>query len=79
MSLLLGCVSLTGIECPTFSKLQFKVDPCLNVSSSCIRLVSSEKLDSNSIFTKIGLAYYEDLLQVTVVLVLCRAFSLRDN
>lgn len=27
MSLLLGCVGLTGIECHTFSKLQFEFDP----------------------------------------------------
>lgn len=35
VSLLLDCAGLTGIECPTFSKLQFEFDPLWHVSSSC--------------------------------------------
>lgn len=37
VSLLLGCVGLTGIECHTFSKLQFEFDTLWHVSSSCKR------------------------------------------
>ena len=53
VQLLLGCVGLMRIRCPTFLKLQFEFDPFSRVSTACttwVSLMPRWRLGSSSMF-----------------------------